>query len=220
VSGRELRQRRVSARAVLLSDGQSYLNVGSDNQFRLHDLATGKEQAVLRGHEAHYPFALSADHKRLASWGRDRTVRLLDPATGKPCQSLLKIEEPTPRMSFTSDGRVLVVWSPDKTVTVWDAATGKKLRQFAGPTGPPAPVPIGGGSIPYTAALSPDGKLLAFGFQALAVGQQHFLPVVETTTGKEVCRFKAAARISAREEPTTRAPSGPNSTRQGDYRRD
>src|SRR5205085_2339463 len=142
VSGRALRKRSVSARARLLPDGQSYLSVGSDNQFRLHDLATGKEQAILRGHEAHYFFALSVDHKRLASWGRERTVRLLDPATGKPRHTLLKIEEAVLGMSFTSDGRLLVVWGPDKTVTVWDAATGKKLREFVGPT-PREVVPVG-----------------------------------------------------------------------------
>jgi WD40 repeat protein len=191
--GRQLRQRSVSSRAILLPDGESYLDVGSDNQFRLYNLAAGKEQAVLRGHEAHSSFALSADHKRLASWGRDKTVRLLDPSTGKPSHTLLKVEKPTPGMAFTSDGRLLVIWAPDMTVTVWDAATGKQLRQFADP---PQPGQVSGpdGSSPwYSAALSPDGSLLAFSFQALAIGQQPYLPVVETTTGKEVCRFKAGA---------------------------
>jgi hypothetical protein len=89
-------------------------------------------------------------------------------------------------MSFSGDGRLLVVWNTNLTVTVWDAATGQKLRQFAGPD-KKGRVTGGGAS----AALSWDGRLLAFGFEALNA-QRPIVPVLDTATGDEVCRFTVA----------------------------
>ncbi len=176
----------------LLADGQNYLTLGSDWMYRLHDLATGKELAVLRGHTAHSPFALSPDRKTLAAVDADKTVRLIDPATGKVRHTLMKVKEYVSGMSFTPDSRTLVVWNADRVVTVWDSGTGQQVRRFDGPTNPegePTP-PGGGGSLPYTAALSPDGGLLAFGLQNTWLEKDGILPVVDTLAGKEVRRFR------------------------------
>jgi RNA polymerase sigma factor (sigma-70 family) len=195
-TGREKQRRAVStstfAHPQLLPDGKSYLAVGSDKMFHVHNLATSDELAVLRGHDPRSPFALSPDRKLLAFVSEDKRIRLLDPATGKERHSLMKIDNNPSGMSFTLDGRTLMVWAADKTVTVWDAATGKKLREFAGPREMRGSMPVGGGSLPYTAAVSPDGKLLAFGLQpSYVVGKPDgFLPLVDTLTGKEVRRFQ------------------------------
>jgi hypothetical protein len=113
---------------------------------------------------------------------------------GKERHTLMKVDEYLAGMSFTPDGRTLVIWDADRRVTVWDAATGKKLRQFAGRAeyGGLAP---GNSSLSYTAALSRDGKLLAFGLQTLQTfpkteARKGFVPVVDTLTGKEVRRFQ------------------------------
>jgi hypothetical protein len=93
-------------------------------------------------------------------------------------------------LSFTANGKQLAVWNKKGGVTVWETATGKKLRQFQGPAPPYTSPPGADGELPYTAALSPDGTLLAFGFQNTSFPRQEFrLPVLETTTGREVCHF-------------------------------
>ncbi len=202
-TGREKQQRKVPtsyfAEPRLLPDGKTYLAVGTDKTYHVHDLTSGDELAILRGHEPRNPFALSPDRKLFASVANFSKILLLDPATGKERHSLTmpllpgKIGNYPSGMSFTSDGKILVVWSAHETVTVWDAATGEKLRQFDGPRREDGgPAPVGGGSLPYTAALSPDGKLLAFGLQPSYRLDKPggFLPLVDTLTGKEVRRFR------------------------------
>jgi RNA polymerase sigma factor (sigma-70 family) len=167
-----------------LPNGTMYLEAGSDKMFHLHDLVSGKELAILRGHEAGYTFALSPDRKTVASAKDNKEVCLLDPATGAVRHKLTKVKRYVDGMSFSADCRTLVMWDADWIVTVWDVATGQKRREFHGPTvnAPQA----------YTAALSPDGRLLAFGLQvAYPQAKQTVLPLLDTTTGKEVCRFRA-----------------------------
>src|SRR5262249_45584211 len=117
VTGRELRRREVGGNVFsvpqVLPDGRAYLRAGDDKLLRVHDLHSGKELAVLRGHTHPSPFALAPDYKTLASWGSDKVIRLLDPATGKPRHTLLKVDGYSPDMAFTADGRLLIVWSPD-----------------------------------------------------------------------------------------------------------
>jgi WD40 repeat protein len=191
-TGREVHRRAVMADfSQLQPDGRTYLTRGADRRYRLHDLATGEGLAVLHGHdEARFSFALSPDRKTLASKNADKMVRLLDPATGEVRHTLAKVTGSFSGMDFTSDGRTLVVWDADRTVTVWDVATGKKRRQFTGPIEPHAPLPAGDGDTfrPYTATISSDGKLMAFGLQNYTP-QPGILPVLDLATGKEVCRF-------------------------------
>jgi hypothetical protein len=149
-----------------------------------------------------FPSVLSPDGKTLAGRIADGKVGLLDRATGEVRHTLnppkvkkspldrandpeleaLKQESrnegSVAGMAFTSDGRTLVIWNADSIVTVWDVASGKKLRQFTGPTEQQA----------ATVALSPDGKLLAFGFQSSAP-HPGILHVLDATTGKEARRF-------------------------------
>jgi WD40 repeat protein len=56
---------------------------------------------------------------------------------------------------FTPDGKRAVSAAADKTVRVWDVDTGETLRTFHLPSGP------GSEGALYSAAISPDGKLLA-----------------------------------------------------------
>jgi WD40 repeat protein len=59
-------------------------NPGEPGEVRLWDVATGKEQATLKGHkEAVVCVAYSPDGKTLASGSRDETIKLWDVATGK-----------------------------------------------------------------------------------------------------------------------------------------
>jgi hypothetical protein len=141
------------------------------------------------------PFALSPDRKTLAAVNADSEICLLDPATGTVRHALTKATgKHNVSVSFTADSRTLVVRDEDHLVTVWDVASGKKRRQFsiAGLIDPSPPAR----GMSYTTELSPDGRLLAVGLQVLRSPEKKeqtgILPVLETTNGKEICRFITA----------------------------
>jgi hypothetical protein len=97
------------------------------------------------------------DGTRMASASEDGTVRLWDPATGKPVGDPLT-DEPNPAVviglrgvAFSPDGTWLASASEDKTVRLWDPAAGKPVGDpLTGHTGNVAGV-----------AFSPDGAWLA-----------------------------------------------------------
>jgi WD40 repeat protein len=107
---------------------------------------------TLPGHEDEVRcVAYSADGKRLASGGIDRTVRVWDAGTRQAIHTLAGHAAPVACVTFTS-GR-LISADRDGVVKVWDAGAGKEVRSF---TLPPGLVSPG-----MALALSPDGQLLA-----------------------------------------------------------
>jgi WD40 repeat protein len=179
----------------MLPDARTYLAEGDDKKLHVYELDTGNEIRVIQGWKVRaYQFALSPDGRVLAQVdAEDKKVNLTDSAAGKHLHTLMGFNLPFMGMSFAPDSRSLFVWSADKTVTVWDPATGEKRRHFAAPADVgPGPLPRNANSYPsFMASLSPDGKLLAFGFQGNAP-RLDILPVLDATTGKEICRFTTA----------------------------
>ncbi len=189
-TGRAQRDRATEPDAVIriLPGEMTYLSADEDRKLRIRDLDTGKEVRVLQGWKGHPSrFTLSPDGHILAQIDADKKVHLINSATGEVLHTLAGFNLPFMGMSFSPDGRRLFIWSGDKTVTVWDTATGAKRRQLSGPTQLKKRRRRPGGNVylSFTAKLSPDGKLLAFGFQHDDLG----LPVLDTITGKEVRRF-------------------------------
>ncbi|QDT14278.1 protein kinase domain-containing protein [Alienimonas californiensis] len=160
--------------AVVLPDGQRVVTAGKGDAILLSDLNSGE---VVRRFEGHTGFverlAVSPDGTRLASgssnWVRkdrgDLTVRVWDVETGRE----LWQAEPPPtdngygavhEVMFTPDGArvVSVHHAAEDGVSVWDAATGELLRRFSGKH-----------SSIKSAALSPDGRTLATGHEAVQV---------------------------------------------------
>ncbi|MEV4551045.1 WD40 repeat domain-containing serine/threonine protein kinase [Nonomuraea wenchangensis] len=88
------------------------------------------------------------------SIGGEGTLRLWDPATGRPVTQPLTGHTGTVfRMAFSPDGRLLASGSMDATVRLWDTATGGLVGEpLTGHTG-----------IVEDVAFSPDGRLLASG---------------------------------------------------------
>jgi WD40 repeat protein len=132
----------------------------------VYSLATGKERFRVEADEQRLEFvALSADGKRLATYGRGpeklkvgerRThhqVSVWDMATGaRVSRFRVAGQSFFETMAFTPDGKQLLVGSMDPVLQVFDAAAGTRLGEIA--------LPRAGRRLAFT----PDGKLLAVSF--------------------------------------------------------
>jgi WD40 repeat protein len=168
-------------------DSKLVATAGEDGVIRLWDKASGERLRRLEVPRMKaYSVAFSPDGKLLASGWSDCIIRLHDPATGEELHQIYAHPVPVPdvklRVAFSADGKVLASQGPDWAVCLWDPLTGRRLRRWNDRDLAPAPHP--GTSF----ALSPDGKLLAWGNPT-----SHF-PVVllDTGTGKVVRKLSPA----------------------------
>jgi WD40 repeat protein len=195
-TGRERRRlaghdERITSIAIF-DGGRRMLTSG----IHMWELTTNKELRWIRAPYAFgvsAPLALSPDERTLAVPGKDNSVALIDLETGKERVGFEKHGGLPTGAAFHPDGRTLIVWCHDHTAHVWDLRTGQKLRQFefaelqpfavdGQPIRPPPPPSGKGGrnGYGYAAALSPDGRLIAYG------SYWHYLAIHEVLTGKTV----------------------------------
>ncbi len=121
---------------------------------RLHDFASGKVVALLKGHdEIVGTLAFSPDSKRLisASLG-ERAAIIWDLTTRQQALRLSGHAQAVTAVAFTSDGDRTVTGSKDDTLRLWSAADGKLIAEMRGHAG-------GVGSV----AVSPAEELIASG---------------------------------------------------------
>jgi WD40 repeat protein/serine/threonine protein kinase len=102
---------------------------------------------TLSGHAAPLQtLAVTRDGTLLASGGRDCTVRLWDPGTGRQVAELGAHLGWVESLAFSLDGRLLVSAGRDRTVKLWDVPGRKELRHFR--------------EAGRIATISPDGRLV------------------------------------------------------------
>ena len=102
-------------------DGTKVLTVSWDNPARLWDAASGKELAVLRGHEfTPRVIAFSPDGRTVATGSTDNTARLWDAASGKEL-TVLRHGSGVTFVAFSPDGGTLATFSADDqhAVRLW-----------------------------------------------------------------------------------------------------
>ena len=114
---------------------------------------------------------------------------MLDVATGKEL-NLLQVHEEVSGAAFAPDAMTLTVWFSDHTFQEWELPAGKERQRFPfTEPGPPAGTalafPAGDrNGVAYLAAVSPDGRLIAYG------SQSRYLVLHDLATGKELRRME------------------------------
>jgi WD40 repeat protein len=99
------------------------------------EAVTGKEIAVLRGHEDFVTSAhFSPDGKWIVTASYDGTARVWE-AAGKEVATLRGHEGPIYDAQFSPDGQWIVTASSDITARVWETVTGKEVAVLRGHEG-------------------------------------------------------------------------------------
>jgi len=97
---------------------------------QLRDAASGELRRALNGHAAKVTcLAFSPDGKLLAAGGRDKTIRLWDPASGAEVRAIASHAH---AVAFSPDGKLIASADYDRTVHLWDPATGKEVAELNG----------------------------------------------------------------------------------------
>jgi WD40 repeat protein len=114
--------------AVTVEEGGR--NVVKDQAcIKLWEVATGKEQATLKGQTANgWPMVFSPDGKTLATGSKDNTIKLWDVATGKELATFKGHTGTVLSLAFSEDSRMLVSGSEDKTIKLWDVDRGARAE--------------------------------------------------------------------------------------------
>jgi RNA polymerase sigma factor (sigma-70 family) len=204
----ELRRRRLDGydgrvTSLLLSDDcRTLFAVHADGTLRTWDVAAGRQRRriVLGDGGANprlTPLACSPDGKQvvvhLPGLG-GAALRVVNAATGATTRRLDPGCPVVHGATFLPDGKSLVVWIGDRKARVWDVAAGKVTRQMEYTEGaskrPGRPVAVSGeGDMSFfKAAVSPDGRLIAFG------SSEDLIAIHDLAEGRELCRVEDLAQ--------------------------
>ncbi|MHB1423197.1 MAG: sigma-70 family RNA polymerase sigma factor [Gemmataceae bacterium] len=175
----------------LTADGRTLFSSSTDNNIRVWDMETGTPRRVINVSQGLVGevvgSVVSRDGKIVALVGRqssDRSIRVFDGESGQERQHF---QAPSIySLSLSADGRWLVGWGDERKVRVWDLAAGVKRQEYALPPDPP-----GGLRTRYSAAASPDGRLLAVcTAQGWTAKDANWLIVKDLATGLDVHRIR------------------------------
>jgi WD40 repeat protein/beta-lactamase regulating signal transducer with metallopeptidase domain len=138
-------------------DSKEVITGSADRTAKVWTIATQKERATFlprsQQPDNNFPVlavAWSSDRKKIAVAGEDRTVRVMDAATGDVLFMLEGHTDVVHGVAFSPDSRMIATAGFDRTVRLWNAATGQERFTLKGH-----------GNWAYHVAFSPDGQTLA-----------------------------------------------------------
>jgi WD40 repeat protein len=109
-------------------DGRRMASASFDKSIKVWDLATGREEMTLRGHNFWIlSVAFSPDGKRLASSGFPEEVKIWDVTRSPEARALRGHSASIDRLAFSADGQRIATASRDQTIKGWEVATGREL---------------------------------------------------------------------------------------------
>ena len=101
---------------------------GSFGEIAIFDAASGVLRRTLLGHRDYvYQLAISADGKRLASCGYDKSIRVWDVETGRVLSVLREHTDAVFAVAFSPDDKWIASGAGDRSVKIWDAEKGVRL---------------------------------------------------------------------------------------------
>jgi WD40 repeat protein len=133
-------------------DGSALVGVSCIRVRTWHLAGSGEKMILARHGKGINGLAFSPDGERLASAGKDRTVKIWNPTTGQMIKELSGFRDQLETIAFSPDGRLLATGDSSGDIQIWDVASGRKR---GGPTG------HGMGPAIWAVAFSPGGRYFA-----------------------------------------------------------
>lgn len=116
---------------AVTADNQYIISGARDNQIKVWNLETGKEEFTFTGHKKEVTsLAVTSDGKILISASADERIKVWDLIEKKPIMTLNLHYAPVTSVVLTPDEKELISSSDDGTIKIWNLETGANIHSI------------------------------------------------------------------------------------------